>query len=54
VFDSSYFPWVVGVTLSIIGIEVSVMLWRKMTTKPVECPAIQDQPQPQPEEEPKE
>jgi hypothetical protein len=54
VFDSSYFPWVVGVTLAIIGIEVSVMLWRKMTTKPVECPAIQDQPQPQPEEQPKE
>jgi hypothetical protein len=54
VFDSSYFPWVVGVTLAIIGIEVSVVLWRKMSAKPVECPAIQDQPQPQPEEQPKE
>jgi hypothetical protein len=54
VFDSSYFPWVVGVTMSVIGIQLAVMLWRKMTTKPVECPATQDQPQPQPEEEPKE
>ncbi len=54
VFDSSYFPWVVGVTLAVIGIEVSVMLWRKMASKPVECPSIQDQPQPQPEEQPKE
>jgi hypothetical protein len=54
VFDSSYFPWVVGVTMSVIGIQLAVVLWRKMTTKPVECPAIQDQPQPQPEDQPKE
>jgi len=50
VFDSSYFPWVVGVTLAVIAIEVSVVLWRKMTAKPVECPAIQDH---SPEDQPK-
>lgn len=50
VFDSSYFPWVVGVTLAVIGIEVSVVLWRKMTAKPAECTAIQDLP---PEDQPK-
>jgi hypothetical protein len=54
VFDSSYFPWVVGVTLAVIGLEVSVVLWRKMTSKPVECPAIQEEAQPQPEDQPKE
>lgn len=54
VFDSSFFPWVVGVTLAVIGLEVTVVLWKKMTTKPVEAPATQDQPQPQPEDQPKE
>jgi hypothetical protein len=54
VFDSSYFPWVVGVTLAIIGIEVSVVLWRKMSAKPVECPAMMDEAKPQPEDQPKE
>lgn len=36
VFDSSYFPWVVGVTLAVIAIEVSVVLWRKMTARPAD------------------
>ena len=40
VLDSSYFPWVVGVTLAVIGIEMTVVLWRKMTAKPAECPAL--------------
>jgi hypothetical protein len=52
VFDSSYFPWVVGVTLAVIGIEVTVVLWRKMTTKPVQCPDIQEEAKPQPEDQP--
>lgn len=42
VFDSSYFPWVIGVTLSAIAIELAVVLWRKMTAKPAE-PAQGDQ-----------
>ena len=50
VFDSSYFPWVVGVTLAILGVELAVVLWKKMTTKPIECTAIQAQP---PEDQPK-
>ena len=50
VFDSSYFPWVVGVTLAIFSIELAVVLWRRMTAKPVVCPVIQDLP---PEDQPK-
>jgi hypothetical protein len=56
--------------LAIIGIEVSVVLWRKMSAKPVASPAIkvhdlEDSPEypcecpdctakPQPEDQPKE
>jgi hypothetical protein len=51
VFDSSYFPWVVGVTLAIIGIEVTVVLWKKMATKPEQTTDFQAHP---PEDQPKE
>lgn len=56
VFDSSYFPWVVGVTLAVLGIEMAVVLWRKMTHKPKpfdieEMPEYKDEPQP--EDQPK-
>lgn len=50
VFDSSYFPWVVGVTLAVLGIEMAVVLWRKMTHKPEECQPTETQP---PEDQPK-
>jgi xanthine/uracil permease len=56
VFDSSFFPWVVGVTLAVLGIELAVVLWRKMTHKPKpfdieEMPEYEDEPQP--EDQPK-
>jgi hypothetical protein len=50
VFDSSFFPWVVGVTLAVLGIEMAVVLWRKMTHKPEECQPTEAQP---PEDQPK-
>lgn len=64
VFDSSYFPWVVGVTLAVLGIELAVVLWKKMTHKPEQCQPtalkpfdIEEMPEyedePQPEDQPK-
>lgn len=50
VFDSSYFPWVVGVTLAVLGVELTVVLWKKMTHKPEQCQATEAQP---PEDQPK-
>ena len=50
VFDSSFFPWVVGVTLAVLGIELAVVLWRKMTHKPEQCQPTEAQP---PEDQPK-
>lgn len=44
VFDSSFFPWVVGVTLAVLGVELAVVLWKKMTTKPAEAQPPEDQP----------
>lgn len=50
VFDSSFFPWVVGVTLAVLAIEVAVVLWKKMTHKPEQCQPTEVQP---PEDQPK-
>lgn len=50
VFDSSFFPWVVGVTLAVLGVELAVVLWKKMTHKPEQCQATEAQP---PEDQPK-
>ena len=50
VFDSSFFPWVVGVTLAVLGIELAVVLWKKMTHKPEQCQPTEGQP---PEDQPK-
>jgi hypothetical protein len=50
VFDSSFFPWVVGVTLAVLGIELAVVLWKKMTHKPEQCQPTEAQP---PEDQPK-
>lgn len=44
VFDSSFFPWVVGVTLAVLGVELAVVLWKKMTHKPAEAQQPEDQP----------
>lgn len=54
VFDSSYFPWVVGVTLAVMGIEVIVVIWKKMTAKPAQCPAQPEDYLPENVEDPKE
>jgi hypothetical protein len=44
VFDSSYFPWVVGVTLAVLALEVCLVTWKKLTQKPAEVQPPEDQP----------
>jgi hypothetical protein len=36
VFDSSYFPWVMGITMSGIAIEVMIVIWRKLLSRNAE------------------
>lgn len=39
VFDSSYFPWVMGITMAGIAIEVMLIIWRKVLSK---CAKIEE------------
>lgn len=44
VFDSSYFPWVMGITMAGIAIEVMIVIWRKLLSRnaEVETPTTND------------
>jgi hypothetical protein len=44
VFDSSYFPWVMGCTLAGAGLQILWALWRKINPKPVPPAAEAEQP----------